>query len=94
MFAVVTLKNSLNIKVVPIDWIYGLDLADTVNNGVNNEVTVLVFYSKNRKHANFNLPINIQFNSEDDGCYLARLNKYFRKYWGIFQSFIFFDGTT
>lgn len=80
MFAVVTLEHSKINLVVPVKWINQLNLSDHVNLGVNCAEKHIVFYSRDAgKSADFKLPISNLFEVDEDGCYLARLNKYFGK---------------
>lgn len=80
MFAVVTLEHSKDHLVVPINWVNQLNFSVHANYGVNCAERHVVFYSQNKtKIADFNLPISNHFDDDTDGCYFARINKYFRK---------------
>lgn len=81
MFAVVTLEYSKAKLVVPIKWINQLNLSSHANFGINCAERHVVFYSRNTaKSADFKLPISNLFEGDTDACYMAHLNKYFRKY--------------
>lgn len=80
MFAVVFLEFSKENLVVPVKWINQLNLSSHANLGVNCAESHVIFYSLDKtKSADFKLPISNLFENDKDGCYLARLNKYFGK---------------
>lgn len=86
MFAVITLETSLKVKVIPVEWIRGFDFIGSINDGINASETHVVFYCDNlNQRPNFGLPIFSVVREEYEGCYWARINKFFGTY-NIFPS--------
>lgn len=81
MFVVIFLECSYEHIVVPLDWIHQVFLQPHTIDGVNSGERHKVFYSPDpRKTANFKLPTEERFYRNNDGCYWARLYKYFGKF--------------
>lgn len=81
MFAVITLEKSLDVVVVPVEWIKGFDLVNSVNDGINCSEPHVVYWSRDdQMPPNFFMPIMTRFNYIDRGCFSARLNKFFGKF--------------
>lgn len=74
MFAVVLLKESKTKLVIPISWIYSLDIVQIFNRGVSHTKNHKIFYYKDKKtEPNFRLPIRIIFDENVHACYIAKI---------------------
>lgn len=68
------------ILVVPLQNIYKLNLAKSLNNRINRNQKHLLFWSNNSQTVpNFNLPISGQFDHNIDSCFNVKLLKVFGK---------------
>lgn len=80
MFLVVAIEKTNERFVVPIEWVNGLHLAAAIDEGVNLNDICLAFHSVNKtKCADFGIQIKERFDYVNDGCYIVRPVKYFRK---------------
>lgn len=78
MFSVVIFEESLEVKTIPIKFIKNFDPIRTANDAVNQSDTHVVFYSENYdEQPKFNLGLRSEFNNTIQGCYNARILKYF-----------------
>lgn len=86
MFAVITIEKSVEVRVIPVHWIKGFDLIGSINYGVNCAETHVVFYCGDiNKPPNFSVPIFPSICRNGDGCYLARINKFFGKIFSAYS---------
>lgn len=68
------------ILAVPIQNIYKLNLAKSLNNRINRNQQHLMFWSSDYSKApNYDLPISDQFDKTRDACYMVKLLKVFGK---------------
>lgn len=81
MFVVVLIKCAKEYVVVPEEWIYGVNLESLLNNGVNSNRDMLIFWSTNiRNVPNFMLEKSLEFPpTNDQACYLVRVIRYYGK---------------
>lgn len=77
MFLAVILKDSLELLVIPTGWCYNFDVVRKVNHGLKTWKTEIIFYSPNNNYPNFLLPIQSEFNDDEDACYKANILKTF-----------------
>lgn len=78
LFAVFYLTEAKERVVGRVDWIYGLDLAKTLNNRINRNQNLTIFWSKDlTKEPIFNVRFREQFNENEESIYRARILKCF-----------------
>lgn len=77
MFLAVILKDRLELLVIPTNWCYNFDVVRKVNHGLKTWKTEIIFYSPNNNYPNFLLPIQSEFNVDEDACYKANILKTF-----------------
>lgn len=81
MFVEVVIERSKEHFVVPIEWVNGLQLAKSVQDGINCNDVCLAFYSKDKtKPSDFGSFVQEKFNENVDCCYIVRPVRYFCKY--------------
>lgn len=93
MYFGVFLINAKRNILVPMKWIFQLNVNHIVNNGLNSTEEYLIFYSKDlSKGANFLAPIGDRF-TQEDACYYGKIFKVFGKsiYLEIFLLFLLFS---
>lgn len=83
LMVVAKICNIPKIVVVPLKYIYQLDLVKSLNNRINRNQKHLLFWSNNlTKVPNFNLPIEFnRFDPTVDSCFNAKLLKVFGEYY-------------
>lgn len=68
MLVGIILENSLKNLIIPIKWVQNLPISDLTKHGINSDVKLVVFYSKEKnKDADFSLPISEVFDDSFDG---------------------------
>lgn len=78
LYVAVKIINLPKIVVVPIRYIYQMNLAKSLNNRINRNQTHHMFWSnEHNKEPNFDLEISRQFIPEIDSCYNVKLLKVF-----------------
>lgn len=83
MAYVVAITFTTNPRAVIIrkSWIFNLSEARVLNNGVNRNQTISIFYSNDlNREPNFALEVRGFFQFGEDGCYDAKLFRYFGEY--------------
>lgn len=81
---VVKICNYAKIVVVPLQYIYKLNFAKSLNNRINRNQTHLMFWSEDlTKEPNFDIPISTDFSSQNDACYNVKLLKVFGEYYRL-----------
>lgn len=67
-----------NIIIVPLRYVYKLDLAKSLNNRINRNQKHVVFWSEDdTKEPNFNLPVSNRFDRSKDSCLKVKILKVF-----------------
>lgn len=79
IYCVVLLKHTKKTLIVSHKWIKTLVNAEEVDYGAKKSTERKIFYSPELKTANFDLPIQNDFNQQNDGCYIGYLLKSFGK---------------
>lgn len=86
MFCAVILKNSLQNKLIPVDWIKDLTTEEIINDGIDTQKIHIVYSGPHGTLADFNHPITktIANTVADDGreaigCYEAFIIACFSK---------------
>lgn len=81
LIVVVKIIDHPTIVLVPLEYIYELNLAKTLNNRINRNQHHLMFWSADHtKEPNFDLPISHQFNPVIDACFNVKLLKVFGEF--------------
>lgn len=63
---------------IPSAWVFVIDVVRAFNSGVNRNSKKRIFFSKNLSRTpNFLLPLRSVFDSNEDGCYLAKVTRTF-----------------
>lgn len=80
LYFVAKLCKFKKIVVVPLKYIFKLDLAKSLNYRINRNQKHILFWSTDlSKEPNFTLPLDARFD-ENDACFYARFLKVFSKY--------------
>lgn len=78
MYSVVIFEENLEVKAIPIKFIKNFDPIRTANDAINQSDTHVVFYSENYdEQPKFNLGLRSKFDNRIQGCYNARILKFF-----------------
>lgn len=74
MFACIVLENSKQKLVIPLKWIYSIDITQIMNYGISHTKQHVVFYCNDPdEEPNFRLPIQNDFDENQNACYYARV---------------------
>lgn len=77
----ITFTTNPRAVVIKKDWIFELREALSLNNGVNRNQTISIYYSNNlNNEANFGLEVRGFFDPDEECCYDAKLYRFFGKY--------------
>lgn len=80
MFVAVILADSKTKLVIPISWIYSLDIVQIFNRGVSHSKNHKIFYHKNKNtEPNFRLRVRNIFDENVHACYHAKILNGFGK---------------
>lgn len=64
--------------LIPSYWCFGINIENTINDGINRNKKRLIFYSEDQsKNPDFLLPVSTMFNEELDACYHGHIIKFF-----------------
>lgn len=81
MFSAVILLKTKTKLIVPKSWCENLESADVINFGTIRDKSRKIFYSPDKKKpADFNTPVNEQFDEKSDRCYIGFIFRTFGKY--------------
>lgn len=79
MFVFVILRPNRNKIVIPISWIYSIDIVQAMNRGISKTKEHKVFFSTDIfEDPNFRLPVRNDFDGTT-GCFLGHVMATFRK---------------
>lgn len=81
MYISIILKESKEKIIVPFKWIFSLNVARCLNNGISRNKPFVIFYSPNREsEPDFKKPLRIEFDENEEACYKAHFLKSHGKY--------------
>lgn len=86
IYCVVLLKNLQKKLVIDSNWVSASANANEFNFGLRPHALRKIFYSPERKDANFDLPVQNEFDETVDACYLGYLLRSYSKYAIFFTS--------
>lgn len=90
-YSAILVKYKKNV-IIPHNWCKTLNIAETMNEGLNRNTNHVIFYSVDMdKQGNFELPIDKILDLNEDGCYWAKIVRCFGEYQSHNSFYVMFE---